>query len=155
MLAYSCITNGFIAIYYIVIYFILRSTYSRIIKTQSLVTDFDKSMIRSALTSLIILFISICQLYVGRIGRDILIFTGKGDEATSLPLFPLSKAVQIIGIVAALTCRLHQDIAAANQSKTTSNNVTLHYSLSLDSLDEFEEISDVRSVDMLIAKKYP
>ncbi len=67
---------------------------------------------KRTLLSLFILFVAICQLYVGRLVRDTYkIIIGDGS-IIGMTLFPMGKAVQVIGIVVALTFRVNEDIAA-------------------------------------------
>jgi hypothetical protein len=67
---------------------------------------------KRTLLSLFILFVTICQLYVGRLVRDTYkIIIGDGSNI-GMAIFPMSKAIQVIGIVVALTFRVHEDIAA-------------------------------------------
>ena len=92
-------------------------------RSSQFVSDNDKKVIFGALRSLLLLFVSICQLYVGRLVRDNYYyfdrFNGDGDlpEYTDI-LFPASKGVQVIGIVTALTLRLRADIKTWKDQQT-------------------------------------
>lgn len=123
LLIYSWVTNGLIPLTYITIYIVLRRAYERIFKSHIHVSAEDKKVIYGALRSLLLLFASICQLYIGRLVRDSYYyfdrFSGDGDLPDStLILFPISKGVQVIGIVVALTLRLKADIRTFKDQQT-------------------------------------
>jgi len=139
MLVYSWVTNGFIPLTYITIYVILRRAYQRVFRSQKFVTEYDKKVIFAALRSLFLLFLSICQLYIGRLGRDTYYylddFEGDGDLPEYMDIFfPLTKGIQVIGIVVALTLRLQADVKAwrDQQTQMLSNPTT-----QLDDEEEF------------------
>ena len=168
MLIDSWVTNGLIPLTYISIYIVLRRAYDRVFKSQIFVSDQDKKVIYGALRSLLLLFASICQLYIGRLVRDTYYyfdrFTGDGDlPEYMLIFFPLSKGVQVIGIVVSLTLRLKADIRTWKDQQTQClSNPTTQF-------DEDEHIlgsnqamtgnlkknsSSVKSSEMIIASKF-
>jgi len=168
LLTYSWVTNGLIPLTYITIYIVLRRAYERVFNSQIFVSDQDKKVIYGALRSLLLLFASICQLYIGRLVRDTYYYFGRFNGDGDLPeymliFFPLSKGVQVIGIVVALTLRLRADIRTWKDQQTQSiSNPTTQ-------LEEDEEIlggkhlmtgdfkknsSSLKSSEMIIASKF-
>lgn len=86
-------------------------------------SEYDKKVIFGALRSLFLLFLSICQLYIGRLVRDTYYYLDRFEGDGELPeymdiFFPLSKGVQVIGIVAALTLRLKADVKTWKDQQT-------------------------------------
>ena len=92
--AYSLYSNGGIILAYLVIYLILRSHSRRLT-----LLDPRQKQIRDSLRSLLLLFLSICQIYLFRICRDFFIVTENfAALETVRPIFYLCKTVMVLGI---------------------------------------------------------
>ena len=105
-LVYSVYSNGGIIFAYLIIYLKLNTVYYGMIQDGDQ-SDHESQTMRGNLKSLMILFISICQIYVFRITRDFMILLQFYDQLYILrPLFHVCKILMILGICISVYQRL-------------------------------------------------
>ena len=114
-------SNLGIIVAYLVIYFKLRTHYL----TQSLYNGHNKIRMQRVminnLRSLLVLFISICQIYIYRIFRDLMVIFDNYGATEKQEVFYICKTVQVLGICISLYWRMHISISFKQEAQVNVN----------------------------------
>lgn len=120
-------SNFHIIVGYFIVFFIIRRHYTKLIDMRSqygLQDDVSNKTMRQNLCYLLILFLSICQLYVVRIARDILfIFDRDNVEYLNETLY-FSKLILTFGICWSLYKRVQVVVECSQQLEESDNAIS-------------------------------
>ncbi|TNV79236.1 hypothetical protein FGO68_gene462 [Halteria grandinella] len=122
---YSIYSNGGIIIAYFILYLKLRGVYDLmlVISDQSqsgMASHEEQDVMRQSLRSLLILFLSICQIYVFRIFRDFCLLLKLEFVEKVQPVFYICKTIMIFGLCYSIYKRLQLSQIPSN-AKLVSN----------------------------------